>query len=432
MLLYIHVPFCRGKCRYCAFYSEPLAGSAPGRGQERMQLWVDTLLMEMAQWADRLERPAVRTVFFGGGTPSLVPPDILSAVLNRVRRSFRLEPGAEISMEANPESLTRASARGYARAGINRVSLGVQALNDDLLAFLGRPHTVKDVMQAYNALRAANCHNISLDLIWGLPGQSVTAWLGQLGEVVRLRPEHVSCYGLSVEPGTPLAAMRDIDAFTLPLEREQATMYMRGAEILEEAGLLQYEISNFSRMGYQCRHNTGYWEGEDYLGLGPGATSTLGGRRWTNPADIAAWADVVRRHAGAADAEELTLTDRVLELVMLRLRTARGLRVKAYRALTGRDLLRDHKELIHALHRHGLIRIRHGYLWLTRSGMLVSNSILERFFDSVRESLTEGGPARPPAVAQAPDTAPGAEIPDTAVPDTKARAQKTRKEDDEC
>ena len=409
MLLYIHVPFCRRKCRYCAFYSEPLAGgslplnpdAAPDHGQERMQLWVDTLLMEMARWAERLGRPAVRTVFFGGGTPSLVPPDILGAILSRVRRSFRLDDNAEISMEANPESLTRASARAYIRAGINRVSLGVQALNDDMLTFLGRPHTVKDAVRAYNALRAAHCRNVSLDFIWGLPGQSVAAWLGQIGEIVRLRPEHVSCYGLTLEPGTPLAAMHAAEAFTLPAEREQAAMYMRGAELLEEAGLLQYEISNFSRMGYQCRHNMGYWEGEDYLGLGPGATSTLGGRRWTNAADLAAWAEAVRRHAVAADAEELTLTDRVLELIMLRLRTARGLRVKAYRELTGRDLLRDHKDLIHALHRHGLIRIRNGYLWLTRNGMLVSNSILERFFDCARERLTEGGPAVRSAVTEA-------------------------------
>ena len=182
------------------------------------------------------------------------------------------------------------------------------------------------------------------------------------------------------------------------VELGQARFYQR---LLEEAGLLQYEISNFSRMGYQCRHNMGYWEGEDYLGLGPGATSTLGGRRWTNAADLAAWAEAVRRHAVAADAEELTLTDRVLELIMLRLRTARGLRVKAYRELTGRDLLRDHKDLIHALHRHGLIRIRNGYLWLTRNGMLVSNSILERFFDCARERLTEGGPAVRSAVTEA-------------------------------
>lgn len=406
MLLYVHVPFCRRKCRYCAFYSEPLAGGTlpldpeaePGHGQERMQLWVDTLLMELARWADRLGRPAVSSVFFGGGTPSLVPPDILGTILNRVHRSFRLDAKAEISMEANPESLTRVSAKAYIRAGVNRVSLGVQALDDELLAWLGRPHTVKDAVRAYNALRAAHCHNVSLDFMWGLSGQSVAAWLAQVGEIVRLRPEHVSCYGLSLEPGTPLAAMHDDGVFSLPPERDQATMYVRGAELLEEAGLLQYEISNFSRMGYQCRHNMGYWEGEDYLGLGPGATSTLGGRRWTNPADLAAWAGAVRRRNCAADAEELTLTDRVLELIMLRLRTTRGLRVKAYRELTGRDLLRDHKELIHALHRHHLIRIRNGYLWLTRNGMLVSNSILERFFESARECLAGGGTAERPAL----------------------------------
>lgn len=402
MLLYIHVPFCRRKCRYCSFYSEPLSGSAlpaglladvspPGDiGQDRMQHWVDNVLLEMAQWGDRLGRPEVRTVFFGGGTPSLVPPDIIGTMLNRVARCFRLDAKAEISMEANPESLTRAAAKAYIRAGINRVSLGVQSLDDAMLDFLGRAHTVKDVLRAYNSLRAAHCRNVNLDFMWGLPGQSVAAWLNQIAEIVRLRPEHLSCYGLTLEPGTPLAAMHDNEAFTLPSERDQATMYMRGAELLEEAGYLHYEISNFSRMGYQCRHNVGYWEGEDYLGLGPGATSTLSGRRWTNPAGLPEWAEAVRGHTCDAQAEELTSTDRVLELLMLRLRTTRGLRVKAYRELTGRDFLRDHKELIHALHRHRLLRLRNGYMWLTRNGMLVSNSILERFFESARARLAEG------------------------------------------
>lgn len=401
MLLYIHVPFCRRKCRYCAFYSEPLAGASPGLlpdlspdlGQERMQLWVDTVLLELAQWGDRLGRPAVRTVFFGGGTPSLVPPDIVGTILNRISRCFRLDGKAEISMEANPESLTRGSAKGYMRAGINRVSLGVQSLDDEMLAFLGRAHTVKDALRAYNALRAAHCRNVSLDFMWGLPGQSVAAWLAQIGEIVRLRPEHVSCYGLTLEPGTPLDAMYDEGAFSLPSERDQATMYMRGSELLEEAGYLHYEVSNFARMGYQCAHNTGYWEGEDYLGLGPAATSTLSGRRWTNPSDLKAWADAVRAHACDGEAETLTPTDRVLELLMLRLRTTRGLRIKAYRELTGRDLLRDHKDLIHALHRHGLLRMRNGYMWLTPNGMLVSNSILERFFESARQRLEEDAPS---------------------------------------
>ena len=294
-------------------------------------------------------------------------------------------------MEANPESISRATAGQYLREGVNRVSLGAQSLDDTELAMLGRGHCAADVTRAVYALRDAHFHNIGLDLIWGLPGQTSRRWKKQLKEVARLRPEHLSCYGLTLEEGTPMRELCESGALLpLPDEREAARMYVQGAELLEELGYLQYEISNFARMGYLCRHNMGYWEGEDYLGLGPSATSTIGGRRWTNPANIGRWARQVKRHATGADAEKLDLTDRVLELIMLRLRTARGLRVKAYRELTGRDFLRDHKPLVHALHRHGLVRIKDGYLRLTRNGMLVSNSILERFFDASREALRAG------------------------------------------
>ena len=389
MLLYIHVPFCRSKCRYCAFYSEPVGGEGLlDAASERMQLWMDNIMLEMAQWSDRLGRLPVRTVFFGGGTPSLLPPSIIGGILNRAARCFKLDGAAEISMEANPESINRTTAKQYLREGVNRVSLGAQSMNDTELAVLGRGHCSADVARAVYALREAHFHNIGIDLIWGLPGQTSYQWKNQLKEIARLRPEHLSCYGLTLEEGTPLRELCESGALLpLPDEREAARMYVQGAELLEELGYLQYEISNFARMGYQCRHNMGYWEGEDYLGLGPAATSTIGGRRWTNPANLGRWARLVKRRATGKDAEELDLTDRVLELIMLRLRTARGLRVKAYRELTGRDFLRDHKQLVHALHRHGLVRIKDGYLRLTRNGMLVSNSILERFFDASRDAL---------------------------------------------
>lgn len=435
MLLYIHVPFCRSKCRYCSFHSEVLPGleplaEQPGAGRlaqgealdpfrldsssssvramamahlggsaglstaplkpvcgQEMQDWLDTLLLEIALWGDRLHRPEIRTVFFGGGTPSLVPPSILGTILNRVRRAFRLDPKAEISMEANPESINRATARAYGRAGVNRISLGVQALDDELLSFMGRPHSVKDALRAYQALRDAKFHNVGLDLIWGLPGQSARAWQAQLREVIRLRPDHLSCYGLTLEEGTPMAAMHAAGLMELPGEREQASMYINGSELLEEAGFLHYEVSNFARMGYLCRHNLGYWDGEDYLGLGPAATSTIQGKRWTNPRDRGQWRNLVNSGLFSPDTEELSLQDRVLELIMLRLRTTRGMRVKAYRELTGRDFLRDNKPLIHALHRNGLIRIQNGYMRLTRNGLLVSNSILEHFFESTKAHL---------------------------------------------
>jgi len=396
MLLYLHVPFCRRKCNYCAFYSEPLVQGVEAVSEvfqsnnysQQIQIWLDNLLLEMAQWSDLLDRPAVETVFFGGGTPSLLPADVIALILEKTSCYFKLSPTAEISIEANPESMDPNKARQLVRTGINRVSLGVQSMDDRNLEFLGRVHTGLDVHRAFNNLRSAQVRNINLDLIWGLPGQSITAWLETVQKVIKFEPEHISIYGLNLEENTPFLDWYEQGIFQLPREREQAKMYMRGSEILEESGLLQYEVSNFARMGYQCRHNLGYWEGEDYLGLGPSATSTIKGRRFTNPPNLSQWADMVSQNTVQRSLEVLSSLDRVLELLMLRLRTTRGLRVKAYRELTGRTFMDDHRLLITALHQNGLLKIKNGYLRLTRNGMLVSNSILERFFQSTRNRLS--------------------------------------------
>ena len=400
MLLYIHVPFCRSKCNYCAFYSEPLVPSnqlvthgsgLPGfveLGRDRMSQWLDALFLEMAQRSDEFGRPSIKTVFFGGGTPSLVPPETVRVIINRIKRYFKLDPKAEITLEANPESISLASARELVRAGITRFSLGIQSLDDRQLQLMGRVHCAADISRAYDALRMAGGKNINLDMIWGLPGHSVTGWLSDLKQVLSFKPDHLSVYALTLEPDTPFAEWVDEGMFVLPKEREQANMYIHGAELLEEAGYIHYEVSNFARMGYQCRHNLGYWEGDDYLAVGPSATSTVNGRRWTNPANFQLWSAAVQAGQAVADVEVLSPIDRVLELLMLRLRTCRGLRVKAYTELTGRDFMRDNKSLIHTLHKNGLVRIRHVYLRLTLNGMLVSNSILERLFDAAREQLT--------------------------------------------
>jgi len=390
MLLYIHVPFCRTRCRYCAFHS--LALGKRSAAPSLVRQYVDTLLQELALWGDRLGRQPVSTVFFGGGTPSVLPASVIAALIARIRRYFKLEKGAEITLEGNPESLLE---RNYLpdllSAGINRISVGVQSLHTPHLKMLGRIHSARDAIHTVMAARAAGAQNVSLDLMWGLPGQGVRQWLMMLKEVLQLRPEHLSVYGLTLEPDTSLEEDWRHGKVELPPERDQSLMYVEGAELLESAGYIHYEISNFARMGFQCRHNLGYWEGAEYLGLGPSATSTLNGRRWTNPAVALEWTAAVKNGSPDADAETLTLQARVLELIMLRLRTARGLRVKAYRDLTGRDFLRDHKALIHALHERGLIRIRNGYLRFTRSGMLVSNSILSKFFaDTEAKFLTAG------------------------------------------
>ena len=389
MLVYIHVPFCRSRCTYCAFHSFAL-GEIDASVSALLRQYADTLFSELALWSDRLPGVVVDSVYFGGGTPSILPASIIGALLERVSRCFRLASGVEITLEGNPESLLQ---RGYMptmlRAGVNRLSVGVQSLHGTHLHTLGRIHTPQDAVHAVMIARTSGVRNLNLDLMWGLPGQSVRQWLFLLKEIVRLRPEHLSLYGLTLEPDTALEKTHQGGGITLPSERDQALMYMEGAEILESAGYIHYEISNFARMGFQCRHNLGYWEGREYLGFGPSASSTVNGRRWTNPSSMSEWTAAVKSGAPDAEAEILSPGVRVLELIMLRLRTARGLRVKAYRELTGRNFLHDHQHLIQGLHEKGFIRIRNGYLRFTRNGMLVSDSILARFFTDTEPALRE-------------------------------------------
>ncbi len=388
MLLYIHVPFCRTKCSYCAFHSVGIGKGVNILDYDPFRNYIDTLFMELAVWGDRFGGMPVESIFFGGGTPSLLPARVIKLLLERIHKNFSVEENAEITLEANPESLrSKQHIRGMLKAGVNRLSIGLQSLDDAYLRQLGRSHRVKDSLYAVMQARDMGFVNINVDLMWGLPGQGVRHWLNTLREVTRMKPNHISTYGLTLEKGTDLEHDFEQGKIKLPPEKDQSVMFLEGAAILEEQGYLHYEISNFARMGFQCKHNLGYWEGNDYLGLGPSATSTVKGRRWTNPLSQQVWAAKVGQDNLDAEALSLSPTERVLELIMLRLRTSRGLRVKAYKALTGRDFLGDHKKLIQALHENGLIRIRDGYLRLTRNGMLVSNSILSNIFSQTEAIL---------------------------------------------
>lgn len=379
MLLYVHAPFCRAKCRYCAFFSQPLLS---GREEEALSLWARAVLESLRAWAERLERLRVETVYVGGGTPSLVPPSTLGRILDAAASYFALESGAEISMEANPESLTPEKASAYKLAGVNRVSLGVQALDDALLRAVGRVHNRAAALRAYEGLRRAGFCNVGLDFMWGLPGESLENWRRQLYEATALRPEHLSCYGLTLEPGTPLFTERAV--LELPEEDVQAAMYLACGEILEAAGYEQYEISNYALPGHACRHNLGYWRGKDYLGLGPSAVSTIQGRRWAEPSSLPEWREAVRQ--GRVCAEPLSFAEQAEELIMLSLRTAQGLEESRYRALTGRDLAEDQAGFLSELEASGLALRKNGFICLTRQGMLLSNSIIERFFETVPET----------------------------------------------
>jgi oxygen-independent coproporphyrinogen-3 oxidase len=370
MLLYVHVPFCVRKCGYCAFHSGPF--SAP-----EAERYVGLVLNELDCRAKALGRRTVETVYIGGGTPSLLTPAQIGAILEGAASRFDLEAGAEITLEANPESALKTGFLGEVRTlGVNRLSLGVQSLRDDLLATLGRSHDAARARLAARSAREAGFSNLSLDMIWGLPGQDVSAWLEDLAGIVALAPEHVSCYGLSLEEGAPLAESVVAGRLSLPDEEEGARMYLEGSAYLESQGYGHYEISNYARPGRESRHNRGYWSGRDYLGLGPAAVSTLDGRRWANPAGLDEYARTVAAGVEREGTEALTADVRRQEMVMLALRTRDGLDLQEFMAATGIEFPRR-DPAVERLRSSGLVRLGAGRLQLTREGMLVSNSVIE-------------------------------------------------------
>ena len=269
--LYIHIPFCKAKCIYCDFYSLP-------RAEGQMDAYVSALTAQLAAWRERTADCTVDTVYFGGGTPSYLGPDRLCRLLDAVFQSYRVAPGAEITLEANPDSAQDISAlRQLHDAGFDRLSLGMQSADDAELRRIGRVHTHAQTVRAVENARAAGFDNLSLDLIYGLPEQTMTRWQANLDAALALAPEHLSCYGLKVEEGTPLFARRE--RFTLPDDDTQADMYLSAVGLLARRGYEQYEISNFCRPGRASRHNSRYWTLAEYLGFGPGAHSDFGGER---------------------------------------------------------------------------------------------------------------------------------------------------------
>ena len=370
MLLYIHVPFCVRKCGYCAFHSGPFSETAAAE-------YIDLAVCELRAWADNLGPVSVETVYFGGGTPSLLRPDQIGTVLDAAMDLFHLEEGTEITLEANPESVLRDDFLTKVRAlGVNRLSLGVQSLRDELLATLGRPHDSAQALRAVRAASEAGFRNLSLDLIWGIPGQDAAMWLEDLAGIVGLAPAHLSCYGLSLEKDAPLTAAVQAGRAVLPDEEECARMYLEGSAFLESCGYGQYEISNHALSGRESRHNTGYWEGREYLGIGPAAVSTIAGRRWTNPSGLSDYARAVTAGCEREGAERLTPGVRRDEMVMLALRMRDGLDLEKFKAATGNEFPRR-DPAVERLRSSGLVRLDAGRLQLTREGMLVSNSVIE-------------------------------------------------------
>ena len=369
--VYIHVPFCVRKCRYCDFPSRALGGN-----REAVARYLAALAREAETRRREFTRP-VHSVYIGGGTPTVLSPAELARLWEEVIAPFPLAPGAEVSLEANPGTLTAEHAAVLATLPVTRVSLGAQSFDPDELALLGRIHTPAEVEESAALLRAVGIPGLNLDLMYGLPGQTVAGWEASLRRALALRPDHLSCYSLICEEETSLS--RDIAAgiVSLPGEEEEAGMASLTAGVLTEHGLTHYEVSNAARPGAACRHNLGYWLGRDYLGLGPAAVSAVGGVRWRNAEDAGAYADRIANSGTAtAYAERLAAPARLLERVMLGLRLRDGFDLAAAEAECGGTLQALAGDTVSALIDQGWLARNGDGLRLTPAGFPLANQVV--------------------------------------------------------
>ena len=365
LALYIHIPFCQSKCAYCDFVSYP--------GQETVwESYVDALRKEMREWKDRLFEYEAATIFLGGGTPSLLPSGMIESILDEVRSCVSLSPDAEISMEANPGTLTMDKLKACRKAGFNRLSIGAQSFEDRLLKSLGRIHTSRQIYESVDMARVAGFDNLNLDLMYALPGQEPADWRHTLDSAIMLKPDHVSAYSLIVEPGTPMAGRVARGEAILPDDDQTNGMQRMAVEKLAEAGYVRYEISNFAQPGYACRHNLTYWLRGDYLGLGCAAHSMMAGWRFANPAGLHAYLSGERR----IDVQQLSRTDAMEETLMLSTRTCRGLDRAAWYQQFGEDFLTGRERQVRRLQSVGLIELSDDFLRLTLRGMEVHNAVV--------------------------------------------------------
>lgn len=375
--LYLHLPWCQAKCPYCDFNS--YAATAWPE-----DAYADALLAELET---HLASPpwrgtSLRTIFFGGGTPSLFRPATIGRLLDGIAARWSLAADAEITLEANPGSVERARLTGFREAGVNRVSFGVQSFRPPLLQTLGRVHSADDARAAYAAARAAGFDNVNLDLIFAVPGESRHDWAEDVAEMLALAPEHISAYNLTYEAGTPFHTLRARGALTPLGEDDELWMYQHARAAFAAAGYEQYEISNFARPGREARHNSSYWRGIDYLGLGAGAHSYASvpafGARWSNERLPDRYLAAVGRGDAVATRETLSFDTAAGEFMFLGLREMRGIDPAAFAARFGDTVEHVHPE-VEGLRRDGFLVERAGRLALSERGLLVADAVFAAF-----------------------------------------------------
>lgn len=405
--LYIHIPFCVKKCQYCDFLSFPADEST-------QNAYVDALLREMAYYGPRCRDYVVTTVYIGGGTPSWLTETAIERIMRMVRNMFCVDSDAEVSIECNPGTVTDHKFEVYRRAGINRLSIGLQSASDDELKLLGRIHTYEQFLKTYELARKNRFYNINVDLMNSLPGQTTESFYHTLQQVLRLKPEHISAYSLIIEPGTPFYDLYKFDAvkqhagmqtIALPTEDEVYQMTKFTEQVLKEAGYEHYEISNFAKPGFECRHNIGYWQRANYLGLGLGAASLMENIRYSNVTDLYTYLEQTKNiHEGAweheiidpangqvlqveqlpatnlhASVERVQRKAQIEEFMFLGLRMIQGITREQFTETFGIQIEAVYQDVMQRLQEEGLLEKRAGRIYLTEQGQDVSNYALSQF-----------------------------------------------------
>ena len=375
--LYLHIPFCVKKCNYCDFLSAPAE-------EETRAAYVDALLEEIRGFEDPEDYEVV-TVFFGGGTPSILPGQEIFRIMEALREKFSFRKGAEITLEANPGTVDKEKLSCYKKAGINRLSFGLQSADAEELKKLGRIHTWEKFLESFQLAREAGFSNINVDLMSALPGQTKESWEKTLRQVLALQPEHISAYSLIIEEGTPFYQLYEKDVERrdageepelLPSEEEERAMYEATGRILKEQGYLHYEISNYAKPGRECRHNLGYWQRRDYLGFGLGAATLLNPVRYKNTEDLEAYL------GGDFSKKEffvLTKDNQIEETMFLGLRVLEGVSKEKFREQFSCELRVVYRKELEKLEQEGLLEEEGDFVRLTSRGIDLSNLVLAEF-----------------------------------------------------
>ena len=365
--LYIHIPFCLSKCGYCSFYSI--------RSLNLIPEFIAALKKEIEDYRNVFL--SFNTVYLGGGTPSLLSIGQLETIFKTINKSYKIDPHAEITMEVNPGDVSSEYFQAMRSLGVNRLNIGIQSFDDNVLKFLGRRHNSAEAISAINDSRKAGFDNIGIDLIYGVHDQKIPLWKKTIQQALSYAPEHISCYQLSLETVTPLHKEYALQGINLPAEKEQLKFFQTTADELENAGYIHYEVSNFARKDkFKSRHNQKYWQHLPYLGLGPAAHSFLGNIRWWNTSAVKTYLkEISQDKMPVENMETLSAEQLQLEALFLGLRTKAGIDLKRYKTSYGVDLLVDKKTIIDALIKNKLVELKNGFLRPTRMGMAIADSL---------------------------------------------------------